>query len=80
MIEFHGLHPSGDQWQEREQSFGGFKQRLLGFLQIFVVGKRQALHRDQQRGRVPMSGPALPRVSSSRSGFFFCGMALLPVE
>ena len=27
-----------------------------------------------------MTRAALPRTSSSKSGFFFCGMALLPVE
>ena len=29
--------------------------------------------------RLPMARPALPRTSSIGSGFFFCGMRLLPV-
>jgi hypothetical protein len=30
--------------------------------------------------RLPMSRPALPRLSSAMSGFFFCGMIELPVQ
>ena len=73
------IHPvtSGNNGDHR---VGGVEQGLLRFLQVFVVGERQSLHRDLQRGWHPMTRAALPRTSSSKSGFFFCGMALLPVE
>ena len=51
-IKFDSLHPAGGEGQKRKHGSGGVKERLLGFLQIFVVGQGQAFHRDQQRGRV----------------------------
>ena len=47
-IEFHRFHPTGHKGNERHNGFSGFEERLLGFLQVFVVGKRQAFHRDHQ--------------------------------
>ncbi len=56
------------------------EQRLLVFLQILAVADRQALHGRQPAGRTGRcTRPALPRTSSSGSGFFFCGIRLLPV-
>ena len=59
----------------------GIEHRLLRLLHVFVVGKRKSFHaRPAKRWRRRARVPPLPRTSSSRSAFFFCGIALLPVE
>ena len=56
------------------------EQRFLVFLQILVVADRQAPSSSPaSRSDGRCTRPALPRTSSSGSGFFFCGIRLLPV-
>jgi len=50
---------------------------FLRLLHVFVVSERQPLHGTRQAGRGAITVRSCPRISSSRSGFFFCGMALL---
>ena len=69
-----------DQRQQCERGFCGIEKWLLSFLQVFVVGEWQAFQSNDECRRVADDAADLPRTSSSRSGFFFCGMALLPVE
>ena len=54
---------------------------LLALLEVLVVGQRQPLDEHREGGRrCRGGGRILPRMSSVRSGFFFWGIALEPVE
>ncbi len=43
VIELDSFHPTRGQRQQREHGTGGVEERLLRFLQVFVVGERQTL-------------------------------------
>ena len=74
-----GGHARGD-FQRPERGVYPGEHRRLVFLKVAIVGERQALHDRQHAIRFPSRVPARPRISSSESGFFFCGIKLLPVE
>src|SRR5229473_1235204 len=42
VTEFCGFHPSSDEWQQLQNCVGGVEEWFLRFLQILVVGERQA--------------------------------------
>ena len=56
------------------------KSRLLGLLHVFIVGQRQAFELQRHCLRRAMNAADFGAQQLGESGFFFCGMALEPVE
>src|SRR5579862_1434765 len=48
VIQLDSLHPCGCQRKQRKNSVSGVEQWFLGFLEVFVVGERQALEANLQ--------------------------------
>src|SRR5579872_786347 len=48
VIQFDSLHPCGCERKQRKNSVGGVEQWFLGFLEVFVVGERQAFEANLQ--------------------------------
>jgi len=57
------------------------RQRALLYLPANRAGNSLVgLQSREQTSNAPLMRPVLPRISSQQSGFFFCGIRLLPVE
>src|SRR5579872_628553 len=48
VIQLDSLHPCGCERKQRKNSVGGVEQWFLGFLEVFVVGERQAFEANLQ--------------------------------
>jgi hypothetical protein len=67
-MEGQGGDHAGDRGQQHQQLVDRVEDRLLVLLQVPVVGQRQPFAGGEQPVRLPISRPALPRVSSATSG------------
>ena len=77
------LERAGEVGEDAEQAgegVGDVEDLLLAFLEVFVVGEWEAFDQCRECRGGTQSRADLPRASSVRSGFFFCGIAEEPVE
>ncbi len=78
-VEFH----RGDHTREEAQTalcgIDRIEDHFLVFLHVFVISEGNPLHRGQDGCQRAVHAAGFPRTSSAMSGFFFCGIMLLPV-
>ena len=80
LVDGPSRNHTGHNRQALHERVSGIERALLVLLQVLVISKRQALHGHEQLHQVAIHAPLLPRISSAKSGFFFCGMIDEPVE